>query len=763
MVEIVGGPAAPKTQAEIEQEEAAKQMEQLKRQSYMQQNGQMNPVQRFMTLAAQRFMPTYTGTKDFFGNATEQEIDRTQRSREAADIYAEQNPVEDFAASIVAGAPVALGLAGAAGLAPQSVTAATLGTLPRLATVAGLTTGVESGLELPREGQTRSGNALTGFVTGLVTAGAIQASAVPAVRNKIAKDIQAIFEKAQGKLDPGSFYDKTKGRIEPDFKASFPADDYDAQQEVLKEIREALKDNLTELGVPTVSITSLVNNLDQKQLEQLAVDARTIGGEEAARIANARDLGLVDTKGDVVLTRGQVTGDVGDQSKEFNLAKMENPAGSDLRNRLDLQQDLLQSEVVPNVQGRLSVSGPIADDTYAASERVSKGLLDARQKDQDATNIAYKTATEAMPEGVPLNSAPIVNIYDDMYEEVGPVVSKGIDAIGTILQRYGIEPSYGPKLAGNRGPVNTFKLDTAEKMRQEIMTIYPTSRADDSYKQNKMVFDQVTRAIDNVMKSKLSTMPGEEQTYELMRQARTRHRYFMMKWENNNVLAPIMKKLETSPETLMNSVFKGTAPIAQTKALVKALSDQPVALDNIRSSFFYELINKSTIQSGRKMEFSAKKFNKLYRDSQRGGVLNELFTPEQNSALDQFFELSKTMTQDARAFNPGTAPALINLVRQMGGPMARMAAPVASALSETTNLPGVRQVKEGVQGVIDRSVTRGALDPFTRGRPVAPEATLGATQMVDQPFREGVTDPTFDMVWSAIADALTFDDTEEEE
>ena len=278
-----------------------------------------------------------------------------------------------------------------------------------------------------------------------------------------------------------------------------------------------------------------------------------------------------------------------------------------------------------------------------------------------------------------------------------------------------------------------------------------------------MVFDQVTRAIDNVMKSKLSTMPGEEQTYELMRQARTRHRYFMMKWENNNVLAPIMKKLETSPETLMNSVFKGTAPIAQTKALVKALSDQPVALDNIRSSFFYELINKSTIQSGRKMEFSAKKFNKLYRDSQRGGVLNELFTPEQNSALDQFFELSKTMTQDARAFNPGTAPALINLVRQMGGPMARMAAPVASALSETTNLPGVRQVKEGVQGVIDRSVTRGALDPFTRGRPVAPEATLGATQMVDQPFREGVTDPTFDMVWSAIADALTFDDTEEEE
>ena len=310
MVEIVGGPAAPKTQAEIEHEEAAKQMEQLKRQSYMQQYGQMNPVQRFMTLAAQRFMPTYTGTKDFFGNATEQEIDRTQRSREAADIYAEQNPVEDFAASIVAGAPVALGLAGAAGLAPQSVTAATLGTLPRLATVAGLTTGVESGLELPREGQTRSGNALTGFVTGLVTAGAIQASAVPAVRNKIAKDIQAIFEKAQGKLDPGSFYDKTKGRIEPDFKASFPADDYDAQQEVLKEIREALKDNLTELGVPTVSITSLVNNLDQKQLEQLAVDARTIGGEEAARIANARDLGLVDTKGDVVLTRGQVTGDV---------------------------------------------------------------------------------------------------------------------------------------------------------------------------------------------------------------------------------------------------------------------------------------------------------------------------------------------------------------------------------------------------------------------------------------------------------------------
>ena len=125
MVEIVGGPAAPKTQAEIEQEEAAKQMEQLKRQSYMQQYGQMNPVQRFMTLAAQRFMPTYTGTKDFFGNATEQEIDRTQRSREAADIYAEQNPVEDFAASIVAGAPVALGLAGAAGLAPQSVTAAT--------------------------------------------------------------------------------------------------------------------------------------------------------------------------------------------------------------------------------------------------------------------------------------------------------------------------------------------------------------------------------------------------------------------------------------------------------------------------------------------------------------------------------------------------------------------------------------------------------------------------------------------------------------
>ena len=73
-------------------------MEQLKRQSYMQQYGQMNPVQRFMTLAAQRFMPTYTGTKDFFGNATEQEIDRTQRNREAADIYAEQNPVEDFAA-----------------------------------------------------------------------------------------------------------------------------------------------------------------------------------------------------------------------------------------------------------------------------------------------------------------------------------------------------------------------------------------------------------------------------------------------------------------------------------------------------------------------------------------------------------------------------------------------------------------------------------------------------------------------------------------
>ena len=37
MVEIVGGPAAPKTQAEIEQEEAAKQMEQLKRQRDKQQ------------------------------------------------------------------------------------------------------------------------------------------------------------------------------------------------------------------------------------------------------------------------------------------------------------------------------------------------------------------------------------------------------------------------------------------------------------------------------------------------------------------------------------------------------------------------------------------------------------------------------------------------------------------------------------------------------------------------------------------------------
>jgi len=762
MVDVVGGPAAPKTQAEIEQEEAAKQMEQLKRQSYMQQYGQMNPVERFMTLAAQRFMPTYTGAKDFFGGATDQEVDRTQRSREAADIYAEKNPIEDFAAHGVAGIPVAAGLTGAALLAPESAAIATMGTLPKLATVAGLTSGVESGLELPREGDTRGGNALTGFVTGLVTAGVIQASMVPAIRNKIAKDIQKVFDKAQGKLEPGSFYDKTRGRVEPEFEARFPADDYNAQQEVLTEIRDALQVTLTDLGVPQTGLTSLINSLDQKQLTQLAVDAQSIGGEEAARIANARNLGLVDTKGDVVLTRGQVTQDLEDQSKEFNLAKMENPAGADLRNRLDLQQDLLQSEVVPNVQGRLSMSGHISDNTNAASERVSKGLTDARQIDQDTTNLAYKTASEAMPEGVPLNSGPIVRIYDEMYETVGPEVSAGINTIGRVLQRYGIEPSYGPSLAGNRGPVNTFKLDSAEEMRQEIVANYPTSRSDPNYGSNKKVFDQVTRAIDNVMKSKLSMMPGEEQTYELMRQARTKHRYFMMKWENNKVLAPIMKKLEISPETLMNSVFKGTAPIAQTKALVKALSDQPVALDNIRSSFFYELIDKSTNKSGRVNEFSAKKFNKLYRESQRGGVLNELFTPEQNSALDQFFELSKTMTQDAKAFNPGTAPALINLVREMGGPMARMAAPLGRALSEVTNVPGVRQVKEGVQGVIDRSVTRGALDPFTKSRPASPEGTLGATQIVDQPFREGVTEPTFDMVWGAIADALTFDDEEDE-
>lgn len=619
------------------QDEFNRQMEQY---SAQQQMNELGFGDRMLTAAGIGANRVVTGLQNLVGLGDDQqqknEIRQQQFAQEAVE---EQNPVAGFTANVVGQALPSMAVPFIGG-AP---TAATL--LPRLggSVFAG---GVEGGVIMPLEGETRTGNAAQG--AGFAVLGETLMTALT----------RFVRSKKSGLLDSEG------GKVD--------------------RVDQALKEQGLEMD-------------DLKPETQQVLAGFKVDDDVDAAVREA-----LETEFNFALTKGQSMPPGQDafiqQSAEATASRMSNEAGTrmrDFRNQQNADIQQAGGVLADDFGGQpvLDAMGREVEQRTGIGSVVKDALVQARAEGKDAYDTAYDTAralSKSTGAGLNFPTGDIAETYLKLVREYSGSESGMLTDIGNMLVDRGVlDPDMltGNVLLQKTGQqLDRLSYGNAEDVRQFINKFYNANS-----NQSKQIVREMTAALDGAQArniDNLAKLDDEvlqtaginradiEALVEQARKARGMYSEFQGLWESRDILRDLTrtKALDDDtpfidPSQVVSKITNSPENLTRVMDRLNATGNQQ-AVDDLRTFYVKDLLEKATnynvLNSANDPIFSASTFTTAFKKSEV--ILQTLLTPEQYDTLARFErQVSRTKPGEGTVNNSGTAYKLMDLVFNLTG------------------------------------------------------------------------------------------------
>jgi len=619
------------------QDEFNRQMEQY---SAQQQMNELGFGDRMLTAAGIGANRVVTGLQNLVGYGDDQqqknEIRQQQFAQEAIE---EQNPVAGFTANVVGQAMPAMAVPFTGGLPASTNFLTRLG-------LSGFGGGLEGGVIMPLEGETRLGNAAQGMAFGTFAEG-VTTALTRFVRSKKS----GLLDSEGGKVNKVEEALRGQGLEMYDLKpetqqvlAGFKVDD-----DVDAAVREALE---TEFGFALTKGQSMPPGQDAFIQQSAEATASRMSNEAGTRMRDFRN----QQNADIKQAGGVLADDFGGQPV----------------------LDALGNEV----EQRTGIGGVVKD-----------ALVQARAEGKDAYDTAYDTAralSSSTGAGLNFPTGDIAETYLKLVREYSGSESGMLTDIGNMLVDRGVlDPDMlsGNILLQKTGQqLDRLSYGNAEDVRQFINKFYNANS-----NQSKQIVREMTAALDGAQAKNIDDLAqlddevlqaagiNKADIEALVDQARTaREMYseFQGLWESRDILRDLTrtKALDDDtpfidPSQVVSKITSSPENLTRVMDRLNATGNQQ-AVDDLRTFYVKDLlddaVNINNLNSADDEIFSAAKFSTAFKKSE--AILQTLLTPEQYDTLARFErQVSRTKPIEGTVNNSGTAYKLMDLLFNLTG------------------------------------------------------------------------------------------------
>ena len=628
-------------------EEFKQQMEQF---SAQQQVGEMDFTDRMLTSAGIGANRMVTGAQNLLGvgdrvdkegNTFGYQENETRQQQYAQQAIEEEDPIAGVVSNAFGSAAPSM----AVPFVGAGPTAASFGVRAVASMAAG---GLEGGVIMPLEGETRKGNAAQGAAFALVAEGLLS-GLTKFVRGRKA-----------------GILDTEKGDV--------------------ANVEEALRQQGVELA-----------DLNPKTQEFLS--GFKVGDDVDAAVKEA-----LETEFGFSLTKGQSMAPGEDaftqQSAEATASRMSSEAGANMRAFRNQQNaDIKESGgVLAEDLGGGAIkdqSGNVlGDQTTGMGAVVKDALTDAKAKGKDAYDTAYNAVRElSNASGVDSQfpSDDLAQTYLRLVREYSGSERPMLTDIGNMLVDRGVldpETMPGDILLRQTGQqLDPLSYGNAEDARKFINRFYSESGASqDIVKKLKASLDgaqelhiaRLGEVDDKVLDAAGVNRAEIEDLVSAAQKARAMYSEFQGMWESRDILRDLTRPKGKLDETPFLDPSKVVAKITNSPEDLGRVMDRlnatgnPQAIDDLRTYYVKNLldnaVNVNNLNSANDEIFSAAKFSTSFNDKKTQSILQTLLTPEQFETITRFErQVSRTKPIEGTVNNSGTAYKLMDLMFNLTG------------------------------------------------------------------------------------------------
>ena len=628
-------------------EEFKQQMEQF---SAQQQVGEMDFTDRMLTSAGIGANRMVTGAQNLLGvgdrvdkegNTFGYQENETRQQQYAQQAIEEEDPIAGVVSNAFGSAAPSM----AVPFVGAGPTAASFGARAVASMAAG---GLEGGVIMPLEGETRKGNAAQGAAFALVAEGLLS-GLTKFVRGRKA-----------------GILDTEKGDV--------------------ANVEEALRQQGVELA-----------DLNPKTQEFLS--GFKVGDDVDAAVKEA-----LETEYGFSLTKGQSMAPGEDaftqQSAEATASRMSSEAGANMRAFKNQQNaDIKESGgVLAEDLGGGAIkdqSGNVlGDQTTGMGAVVKDALTDAKAKGKDAYDTAYNAVRElSNASGVDSQfpSDDMAQTYLRLVREYSGSERPMLTDIGNMLVDRGVldpETMPGDILLRQTGQqLDPLSYGNAEDARKFINRFYSESGASqDIVKKLKASLDgaqelhiaRLGEVDDKVLDAAGVNRAEIEDLVSAAQKARAMYSEFQGMWESRDILRDLTRPKGKLDETPFLDPSKVVAKITNSPEDLGRVMDRlnatgnPQAIDDLRTYYVKNLldnaVNVNNLNSANDEIFSAAKFSTSFNDKKTQSILQTLLTPEQFETITRFErQVSRTKPIEGTVNNSGTAYKLMDLMFNLTG------------------------------------------------------------------------------------------------
>ncbi|NYT76656.1 hypothetical protein H0A71_06600 [Alcaligenaceae bacterium] len=412
------------------------------------------------------------------------------------------------------------------------------------------------------------------------------------------------------------------------------------------QVLERVRGSLRQSGVDWDTLPARVQNQLQQEAAQAMRSGRDLDPEALRRLADFR---MVDG---ATPTRGMLTQDPGQITREMNLAKMQaNTGASGGRNLSQLQAD----NNTALVRGINQLGGDGADDAVSAGDKLIRSLRDIDKPRKAAVDAAYKGVRDAEGRYAQMDRAAFSKAANDALDE---------NQLGRFL------PSEAKGILNDisSGKI-PFNVNTAQQTDSVLSGL-----ASDLYKQGKGRQALAVNKVRNALEDTPIFGEAGVEAQEAYKVARGLARDRFSKIDASPALKAALRDVE--PDKFVSEFILGSsakkASVDNVQALADNLRADPGAMGVAKNSIAQWLKEKAL--SGMPddigaAKFSASSFTKALEQIGDRKLAN-FFSPEEIAQLHALSRVSRTMVNQPKGSavnNSNTSAALVSRALDMLG------------------------------------------------------------------------------------------------
>jgi hypothetical protein len=443
----------------------------------------------------------------------------------------------------------------------------------------------------------------------------------------------------------------------------------------------------------------------KETITKIAEDAKSLDRLDPAQVARKARLDAAGLKG----TRGQVTRDLAQITREENLVKSD--AGSGIRETKAAQDQRLH-ELVDEV--KQSTGAKAATREQVGKSVQDEGLRSKIRSSKKNYDALYKTARETEPEAK-VSSDPMYEFVRGNPEVLNPAVQH-LDWVRGWLKKAGIE-SEGVDAEGNavtnRRPI---KLNELDDLRKKAVSIAKGGGDNAHYA------GEVIKAIDKSFEE----VPAAAKAWTAARDAFKQHKLEFEDTGINKRLGTDKSRIDrrTALEDTTDKVLASSAE--DIGKLKQSLGDDSQAMKDLRGGVIAKLKEAATGKREIGNEQGVTQFNSsfrnLFNDLDKDGKIEQLFSPDQVKRLRDINQLVEDVrtTPSGRVAGSDTVPRLVSMLDKVAD------IPIAGGIAKTVAGGITKLYRAGEEGRQARAATRDPLADRAKEASAAVKRRRGA-------------------------------------